>query len=55
MEEITVEYVVYWFMYESIKNKKKLTHREFDTLEEAERFANERLADCPHKIRRVEF
>lgn len=45
-------YVVFWFVYDVWG--KKLTRKEFDSLEEAESFAEKRLSDCVYKIRKEE-
>ena len=44
-------YIVYWFIQDSFK--KRMTSKEFDSLKEAESFANEKLTDCVYMIRKV--
>ena len=46
-------YIVYWFVYDVWG--KRLTHKEFGSLEEAETFASDRLKDCVYKIRKTKI
>lgn len=45
------KYLVYWFIHDAFS--KRLTRREFDSLADAEAFANEKLKDCVYSIRKV--
>ena len=44
-------YIVYWYLLDGLR--KHITTRDFNSLEEAETFAKEKLTDCVYTIRKV--